>query len=62
MRLYNAIRDDVMFSTEIMSTFLYKAIKSHFKQSYDQQNLKLVVIPYEIYKQYNIYNNRMIAI
>ena len=27
-----------------------KAIKSHFKQSYDKQNLTLVVISYEIYE------------
>ena len=31
-----------------MSTL--KAIKSHFKQSYDKQNLTLVVISYEIYE------------
>ena len=31
-----------------MSTF--KAMKSHLKQSYDKQNLTLVVISYEIYE------------
>ena len=31
---------------EIM--FAVKAIKSHFKESYDKQNLTLVVISYEI--------------
>ena len=30
-------------------TFL-KAIKSHFKESYDKQNLTLVVISYDIYE------------
>ena len=33
-----------LFSIEIMSTL--KAIKSHFKQSYDKQNLTQVVISY----------------
>ena len=37
-----------MFSIEIMSTF--KAIKPNLKQSYDKQNLTLVVISYEIYE------------
>ena len=34
------------FLIEIM--FILKAIKSHFKGSYDKQNLTLVVILYEI--------------
>ena len=34
-----------MLSIEILSTL--KAIKSHYKQSYDKQNLTLVVISYE---------------
>ena len=38
----------MMFSIAIMSTL--KAIKSHFKQSYDKQNLILVAISYEIYE------------
>ena len=29
--------------------FILEAIKSHFKDSYDKQNLTLVVISYEIY-------------
>ena len=37
-----------MFSIEIISTF--KAIDPHLKQSYDKQNLTLVVISYEIYE------------
>ena len=37
-----------MFSIEIMSTF--KAIKPNLKESYDKQNLTLVVISYEIYE------------
>ena len=56
------------FSYEIM--FILKAIKSHFKVSYDKQNIKLVVIQYEIYetslqsyitlmvKSYEIYETR----
>ena len=36
------------FLTEMM--FILKATKSHFKASYDKQNLTLVVIPYEIYE------------
>ena len=38
----------VRFVIEIM--LIYKAIKSHFKGSYDNQNLILVVISYKIYK------------
>ena len=45
---HDAFRDNVVFSIEIMSSF--KAIKSHLKQSYDKQNLTLVVISYEIYE------------
>ena len=30
--------------------FILKAIKSHFKRSYDKQNLTLLVILYEIYE------------
>ena len=37
-----------MFYTEIISTF--KMIKSQLKQTYDQQNLTLMVISYEIYE------------
>ena len=36
------------FLSEIM--FVLKAIKSHFKGSYNKQNLTLVVISYEIYE------------
>ena len=36
------------FRYEIM--FILKAIKSHFKESYDKQNLILVVISYGIYE------------
>ena len=36
------------FRIEIM--FILKAIKSHFKGSYDKQNLTHVVISYEIYE------------
>ena len=36
------------FLTKVM--FILKAIKSHFKGSYDKQNLTLVVISYEIYE------------
>ena len=36
------------FLLEIM--FILKMIKSHFKGSYDEQNLTLVVISYKIYK------------
>ena len=39
-----------MFSTEINVHLPFKAIKSHFNQSYDKQNLKLVVISCEIYE------------
>ena len=35
------------FVIEIM--FILKAIKSHFKGSYDKQNFTLVAISYEIY-------------
>ena len=45
---HDAVRDNVMFSFEIISSF--KAIKPHLKQSYDKQNLTLVVISYEIYE------------
>ena len=38
----------VRFLNEIM--FILKAIKSHFKGSYDKENLKLVVISYENYE------------
>ena len=30
--------------------FMLKAIRAHFKGSYDKQNLTLVVISYEIYE------------
>ena len=43
---HDVVRDNVMFSIEIMSSF--KAIKPHLKQSYDKQNLTLVVISYEM--------------
>ena len=43
-----AVRDSILFSIEKMSTF--KAIKFHLKQSYDKQNLTLMVISYEIYE------------
>ena len=36
------------FLIEIM--IILKAIKSHFKGSYDKKNLTLVIISYEIYK------------
>ena len=36
------------FLIEIM--FLFKMTKSHFKRSYDKQNLTLMVISYEIYE------------
>ena len=36
------------FHIEII--FILKAIKSHFKGSYDKQNFTLVVISYEIYE------------
>ena len=36
------------FLNEIM--FILKSIKSNFKGSYDEQNLTLVVISYEIYE------------
>ena len=36
------------FLFEIM--FMLKAIKFHFKESYDKQNLTLVVISYEIHE------------
>ena len=36
------------FLTEIM--FSLNAIKSHFKESFDKQNLTFVVISYEIYE------------
>ena len=38
----------MLFLLEIM--FISKAIKSHFKESYDKQNLTLVVSSYEIYE------------
>ena len=43
-----AVRDSILFSNEKMSTF--KVIKFHLKQSYDKQNLTLMVISYEIYE------------
>ena len=43
---HDAVRDNVMFSIEIMTTL--KAIKSYLKQSYDKQNLTLEVISYEM--------------
>ena len=46
----DAVHDNVMFSIEIMSTF--KAIKSHLKPSYDKQNLTLMVISYEILRNW----------
>ena len=42
------VRVNNAFSFEIM--FILKAIKSCFKGSYDEQNLTLVVISYEIYE------------
>ena len=45
---HDATCDNDMFSIEMMSIF--KAIKYHLKQSYDKQNLTLVVISYEIYE------------
>ena len=44
---HDAVRDDVMFSIEIIMT-TFKAIKFHLK--HDKQNLTLVVISYEIYQ------------
>ena len=38
---HDAVRDKVMFSVEIISTF--KAVKSHLKQTFYKQNLTLVV-------------------
>ena len=38
----------IRFVAEIV--FVLKAIKSHFRGSYDKQNLTLVVISYEIYE------------
>ena len=43
---HDAVRDNVMFSSEIMSTL--NAIKSCLNQSYDKQNLTFVVISYEM--------------
>ena len=40
------VRDNVAFSTEIMSTL--KTIKSTLKRSYDKQDLTLVVSSYEM--------------
>ena len=34
----------------VLEMFILKAIKSHFKGSYDNQNLTLVVMSYEIYE------------
>ena len=45
---HDAVRDNFVFSFEIMSTF--KAIKLCLTQSYDKQNLTLVIISYEIYE------------
>ena len=42
------VRVNNAFLIEI--TIVLKAIKSHFKGSYDKQNLTLVVISYEIYE------------
>ena len=47
----NVIDNDCVstgFLIEIV--FILKAIKSHFKGSYDKQNLTLVIISYEIYE------------
>ena len=41
MERHNDVRDNFAFSTEIMS---------RLKQSYDKQNLTLVVMSYEIYE------------
>ena len=42
---------NVIDSVHVSSAFSHwKEIKSHFKGSYDQQNLTLVVIAYEIYE------------
>ena len=42
VRVNNAFRIEIMI--------ILKAIKSHFKRSYDKQNLTLVAISYEIYE------------
>ena len=42
------VRVNNLFLIEIMLHL--KAIKSHFKESYDKQNLTLVVISYAIYE------------
>ena len=42
------VRVNSAFPIEIL--IILKAIKSHFKGSYDKQNLTLVIISYEIYK------------
>ena len=48
MLRHNDVRDNVLFSIEIMSTL--QTIKSSLKRSYDKQNLTLVAISYEIYE------------
>ena len=42
------VRVNNAFLIEII--FILKAIKSHFRRSYDKQNLTFVVISYEIYE------------
>ena len=57
-RVITLRREDVTSLTMVVTTmrfrieimFILKAIKSHFKVSYDKQNLTLVVISYEIYE------------
>ena len=45
------VRVNNAFLIEIM--IILKAIKSHFKGSYNKQNLILVVISYEIYETFH---------
>ena len=54
--LYNIwlLASKVMMLSETRNVFYwmstFKAIKSHLKQSYDKQNLTLMIIAYEIYE------------
>ena len=51
-----ALRRNVIDNVRVITAFfswilsIVKAIKSHFKKSYDKQNFTLVVISYEIYE------------
>ena len=45
--LIENVRVNNAFPIEII---IWKAIKSHFKESYDKQSLTLIVISYEIYE------------